>query len=325
MKVLVIFAVIAALVGCGKDEKKEFYNNGGCPSYTYPEYESEDPLNNAVKECHPVPENAVEGAEGTEEVLHFEGYVQTAFEITVDGVEFRDTEHFYSRFREDLIIPNHPELAEAEIEVLGEYGHNKFGTDSSVYMAPMGNEGHQFYGTTDNVRHFNIDVNKAGDNAEYRAKIMLRIGLVIDGITSCYLLHSTMEGIKFVSDKPIIFDTFNTQLNKWQCSPNETTPIEIEKPPVVEEVVPNEVEEVVEEVVKVQYNWTQTQVLEVLGEPTSRETAFINGTTSPAWIYAGPDYCEASTGNCIIYFSILPTIVVNIVGFHPELVGNKPE
>jgi hypothetical protein len=157
--------------------------------------------------------------------LNFEGYVQTAFEIRVDGVEFRDTEHFYTRFRQDLITPNYPEYEGKDIEILGEYGHNAFGARSPVYMSPMSDSGHQFYAVTDTERHFKVVVDKAGTE-RYRAKIMLRIGLQIEDQKYCYLLHSTINEIVFKQGMPIIFDEFETQLNAWECE-DAPEPIEI--------------------------------------------------------------------------------------------------
>lgn len=157
-----------------------------------------------------------EAPEVSSDRLDFHGYVQTAFEITVDGVQFNDSEHFYTRFIQDLITPNYPELEGKEIEVLGTYGISTFGTNSPVFVAPSGSDGHLYSATTDSSRHFEVVVS-GSSTGTYRSKLVNRIGLLIDGEKSCYLLTSTKDNITFEREVPIVFSEYTTQLNTYKC------------------------------------------------------------------------------------------------------------
>ncbi len=72
--------------------------------------------------------------------VSFSGFVQRAFELTVNGTKFNDSEHFYTRFIPDLILSN-PDYAaslkDTKITVDGEYGLDKFGTAPRGLRAPL--------------------------------------------------------------------------------------------------------------------------------------------------------------------------------------------
>ena len=65
----------------------------------------------------------------------FSGYVQRAFTLKVNGKSFNDSEHFYTRFIQDLILSN-PEYKAAfkgaKVEVEGSYGLQEFGANVGV-------------------------------------------------------------------------------------------------------------------------------------------------------------------------------------------------
>jgi len=187
--------------------------------------------------------------------LYFQGYVQTAFEITVDGVVFNDSEDFYTNFKTDLVYPNYPETVGKSIGVLGKYGHDSFGANTAVFMAPTDNADHLFSSETDKNRHFIVNVEAANHETTYRAKIILRIGLDIEAVKHCYLLHSTLESIVFQEGTPIVFDDFKTQLNAWDCSQDVATPIEIP----ADALKPT----------KIRAGLSKADVIAILGTPTS--------------------------------------------------------
>ena len=158
--------------------------------------------------------------------LTFSGFVQRAFTIKVNGVSFNDSEHFYTRFIPDLILSNkeYASLKDSSIEVDGEYGLEKFGGNTAVFMSSVGANGHLFQARTDDQGKFSVAVEPKALDETYKARLVIRIGLRItnpDKTTEkfCYLLFGNRDGIR-VSDasKPVIFSDFKTQLNTYECS-----------------------------------------------------------------------------------------------------------
>ena len=167
--------------------------------------------------------------------VDFSGFVQRAFTLKVEGVSFNDSEHFYTRFIPDLIMTNptyKDALGKSEITIEGEYGLERFAADSSVFVASMAATGHLFQARTDSQGKFTVGVKPDALDETFKARIVVRIGLLIksgtDSLHYCYLLHSINEGVHLSeSSKPIIFDDFKTQLNTYQCSDERNKGIEI--------------------------------------------------------------------------------------------------
>ena len=114
--------------------------------------------------------------------IEFSGFVQRAFSIKVEGVSFNDSEHFYTRFIPDLIMANEDykeALSGAEIEIEGEYGLERFGSNVSVFMSSEAADGHLFQSKTDNQGKFTVKVEAAAQDDSYKARVVLRIGLQI--------------------------------------------------------------------------------------------------------------------------------------------------
>jgi len=178
-----------------------------------------DPCNDADEKtkCE-ASEVAATNLESVEESVEFSGYVQRAFELTVEGKQFQDTEHFYTNFIGDLVYPKYPELKDKEVRLLGEYALDRFGSHTEVYLSSDADEGHLFQTATNKQGRFSVTVEPKALDETFRARIVIRIGLIVDDEEFCYLLKSTKDGI-LVSDsaKPIIFNDFVTQLNTYKC------------------------------------------------------------------------------------------------------------
>ena len=169
------------------------------------------------------------------QTVNFSGFVQRAFTLKVEGVSFNDSEHFYTRFISDLVMTNptyKDVLGKSEITIEGEYGLERFAANSSVFIASMAATGHLFQAITDSQGKFTVGVKPDALDETFKARIVVRIGLLIkngsDSLHYCYLLHSIKEGVHLSeSSKPIIFDDFKTQLNTYQCSDERNKGIEI--------------------------------------------------------------------------------------------------
>lgn len=154
--------------------------------------------------------------------IAFSGYVQKAFSLTVNGNQFQDSEDFYTHFIDKLVKPQYPDLQPDNVTVNGAYGLDEFGTNSGVYMASMASAGHLFQAVTDAQSKFIVQVQPSAQDETYQAKVVIRIGLDIKSATKsdtyCYLLLGLKQGIAITDTaKPIIFDTFTTELDTYKC------------------------------------------------------------------------------------------------------------
>ncbi len=164
--------------------------------------------------------------------VEFSGFVQKAFEITVNDTSFNDSEDFYTHFIERLIAPNpkyQKALAGAKIKIEGQYGLDTFGSNAGVFVSSMEKSGHLFQSTTNGQGKFTIRIKRDAQDEQFKAKVVLRIGLQIEypGMKDpdhfCYLLFGQKDNIS-VNDnsKPIIFDSFTTQLDTYRCEEHPT-------------------------------------------------------------------------------------------------------
>lgn len=161
----------------------------------------------------------------------FSGSVQRAFEITVNGNKFADSEDFYTKFIDELILTD-SEYAErfqdGNIEVEGTYGVSTFGSRADVFISAQNGDGYSFEARTDSSAKFKVEVPQAAEGS-YKARVVTRIGLKLtssSGDTShyCYLLHSIRDNVEVsASAKPIIFDEFSTQLTSYNCNSQEVS------------------------------------------------------------------------------------------------------
>lgn len=165
----------------------------------------------------------------------FKGSVNSGFEIIVEGIEFFDTEAFYTSFIDKLVKPKYPELIDWDIDLKGDYNMSSFGSKVPVYMA---SEKNTFQGKTDSHGVFQIEIPSDSQNQTYRVRIVVRISLSLskegqDDQQFCYILHSLVDDVK-ISDKQesLVFTNYSTQLNKYKCgsgSEGIEIPVEIKK------------------------------------------------------------------------------------------------
>lgn len=160
-----------------------------------------------------------------EEPLVFSGYVQRAFTIRVNGIEFADAEDLYTRFLDELLLSdevNRERFQDSVIEVEGEYRVDAFGSGSRVFLASQSGDGHAFEATTGRDAKFRLEIEEDVSEEIFKARVVTRIGLkiVTDGVEQhyCYLLHGYRDNIVIDEEsKPIIFDEFSTQLTAYDC------------------------------------------------------------------------------------------------------------
>jgi hypothetical protein len=185
------------------------------------------------------PEEKTDTVKPTKTVT-YSGYVQKAFNLNVNGASFGDSEQFYTNFIDQLIKPTYGDLKNAEVVVEGQYGMDEFGSASYVFMAPTVNEGDLFEAVTDQHSKFTVTVVPGALGELYKARVIIRIGLLvtIDRVADhyCYVLYGLRDGIRLADQaKPVVFDSFKTQLNTYRCDKVESSQLVIPVliPPVV--------------------------------------------------------------------------------------------
>lgn len=178
-----------------------------------------------------------------EEPLVFSGYVQRAFTITVNGVEFADAEDLYTRFIDELLLTdeaNKARFEDAIIEVEGEYRVDAFGSGSRVFLASQTGDGHAYEATTGRDAKFRLEIKEDVSEEIFKARVVNRIGLKIlkDGTEQhyCYLLHGYRDNVVIDKEsKPIIFDEFSTQLTTYDCEKSTRNTLQVPSPKVDKE------------------------------------------------------------------------------------------
>ena len=156
--------------------------------------------------------------------LPFTGYVLNAFDVKVDGQSYTDLEDYFtkevtrlpSRLKEAGYSSNDRATFEAQI------GFRDLWTNMDVYVSPTGKQGYQGTGQVGNDGKFSVTLPAAAVDSTYRVRSNKRIRVVItkDGAQHnvCYNFSAMEQSVPLTRDgKPIILDTFASQLTAYDC------------------------------------------------------------------------------------------------------------
>lgn len=179
-------------------------------------------------------EDHPEQCEEKQQPVVFEGYIQRAFDIRVNSVEFLDSEDFYSRFIDELVLQERwqQSLVLATIEVEGEYGVDTFGSHAKAFLVSESENGSAFEATANRDAKFKIKIPGEAVGDTYKLRVLWRIGLRIETEEEvfhyCYQLHGRKSGIEITEEnKSVIVDQFETQLTKYKCDDAERKVVEL--------------------------------------------------------------------------------------------------
>ncbi len=166
--------------------------------------------------------NAQNTQNNESEYIEFYGYMQRAFEITVDNQQYNDTENFYTKLEahiKNTFKEKDLTLEQKKITIDGEYDISKFGSGSYVFISSeMPGEGDIFQTITDVNAKFKINVPNNAFSQTFKVRAIVKISITIEDEKSCYLLYGRRDGISInEKTKPIILDNFHTQLNSYKC------------------------------------------------------------------------------------------------------------
>lgn len=164
----------------------------------------------------------------------FQGYVNSAFEVTVDGEKYNDMEDFYTK--ELARLPKKVATAgyDASWSVAfdAQVGMSDLWQNMKVYVSPIQNRGYQGEATVGTGGAFSVDLPSSATDSEYKVRAIKRIGVVLskenEKIRICYNF-SALEKSVLLSDreKPIILDTFISALTSYDCQFAESGGIQI--------------------------------------------------------------------------------------------------
>jgi len=151
------------------------------------------------------------------------GYVSSAFDITVDGKHYEDSEDFYTQ-QIDVLEKQKDDggYSEYSLEFDAEVGLGELKTGMEVFVVATADQG--FAGETiviyDGTWEVKLPPEAKGDSFQVRAN--KRVGVRLTGpegdvVEWCYNFY----GIKLLSlddkSKPIILKNFQTKLTKYRC------------------------------------------------------------------------------------------------------------
>ncbi len=158
----------------------------------------------------------------------FLGFVANAFDVTVDGVAYKDLEDFYTKEMDAL---------PAKVQAAGYDSSYKITFDASigfsdlwygmqVYILSNSDHGYQGQAAVGRNGSFTIDLPTAALNDSYKVRANKRIRVILsngsDTQTLCYNFSAREKSVPFEeTSKPIILDSFDSSLTKYDCPTNE--------------------------------------------------------------------------------------------------------
>lgn len=159
------------------------------------------------------------------EEVALEGYVTSAFEVTVDGTRYADLEDFYSQ--ELVRIPERLEKAglpaDTPFSFEAQVGISDLWQNMRVYVSAVEDRG--YLGTTrvSSEGSFRIAFPWEASESEYKIRAVKRISLLVtaEGESSryCYNFSARDQNVLLSErEKPVILDEFETRITSYACS-----------------------------------------------------------------------------------------------------------
>jgi hypothetical protein len=159
---------------------------------------------------------------------NFLGFVANAFEVTVDGTVYQDLEDFYTQEMDRL-----PEKVQAagydpsyKIDLEAEIGFSDLWNGMQVYLLSTGKQGYQGQAAVGSNGAFTVTLPDAALNDTFKVRANKRIRVVISNGSEqqnlCYNFSAREKSVQLTENsKPIILDSFDTSLTKYDCPASE--------------------------------------------------------------------------------------------------------
>ena len=165
--------------------------------------------------------------------IEFAGFVGGVFEIEVDGINYADSETYYTEEMNKL-----PEKLEQagyvgyEFELDAEVGFEDLWNSMTVYISPTDKQGFQGRSEVNREGAFAITLPAEANDQYYKVKANKRINLILtkgDEVKkTCFNFSAIDKSVPFSdSQKPIVLTEFVTRISAYECTVNAGTGIEI--------------------------------------------------------------------------------------------------
>jgi hypothetical protein len=151
----------------------------------------------------------------------FEGSVQYAFDLSVDGVSYSDIEQYYTEQAEGLKDKvSAAGYSVDSVEFVGKLGFADFIQDMTVFVSSSA--GTQGKGSIDAQGNFSVSVPnpKSKDNLSFKVRATKRVQVLLinGGVTTKKLCYNFSAVEKDVVENPISLNTFKTDPTLYDCT-----------------------------------------------------------------------------------------------------------
>lgn len=170
-----------------------------------------------------------EGEEKSNDVLPpqgIDGYISNAFELTVDGERYTDSEDFYTRELERL-TENAVESGyeDWKLDFDAQIGLVDLKYGMTVFVASLSRKGFAGQTTVSSDSSFHVQVPEAARKEAYNIRAVKKINLTLtppEGsdekpVRWCYNFSAEIGEVR-VDGEPVVLSTFKTKLTKYACS-----------------------------------------------------------------------------------------------------------
>ena len=166
---------------------------------------------------------------GSASETSFKGFVNSAFELTVDDEKYNDMEDFYTK--ELGRLPNKVAAAGYDSSWRttfdAQVGMNDLWQDMKVFISPVTNRGYQGEASVGKAGSFSITLPPSALDSEYRVRAVKRISVVLtkenENLRICYNFSASEKAVLFSErEKPIVLDTFVSSITAYDCQVAET-------------------------------------------------------------------------------------------------------
>ena len=178
-------------------------------------------------------------ASQTPDTQVLKGYVSSAFDITVDGENYKDSEDFYSKEIDTLQTQaDAAGYADWALTFDAKIGLDDLRDGMKVFVISSSVKGYAAQVGVDAGGRFNVTF-PATENAKYQIRAVKRINVILKNpdttatnkkVVWCYNFSANAQDVEMGSatgETPIILNTFTTELTKYECSNSQTTGISI--------------------------------------------------------------------------------------------------
>lgn len=160
----------------------------------------------------------------TDKSVTLRGYVSSAFDLTVDGQHFTDSEDFYTQQLDKLTAEAEADYAGWNLSFDAEIGLEDLKYNMRVFVASVNSRGFAGESWVDENGQFSLEFPDAGEST-YKIRATKRITLILTEpetdkeVRWCYNFSAVEQPVSLnpKDNRPIILSTFVTGLTKYEC------------------------------------------------------------------------------------------------------------